>query len=93
MAGGDEAVRDHRTWWTGLVSSVAYAPRVAREADATLIDEAPIAGLVASIGPATSERARATLSGSQSDWIAWLFMLLALSLIGEIASRRLRGAS
>jgi hypothetical protein len=93
MGGGDGAVRDHRTWWTGLVSSVAYAPRVAREAVATPIDEAPMIALVASIGPATSGSAIANLSGSQSDWIAWLFVLLALGLMGEIASRRLRGAS
>jgi hypothetical protein len=93
MGGGDGAVRDHREWWTGLVSSIAYAPRVAREAAATPIDAAPMAGLVASIGPATSVSAIANLSGAQSDWTAWLFVLLALGLIGEIASRRLRGAS
>jgi hypothetical protein len=93
MGGADGAVRDHRTWWTALVSSVAYAPRVALEAAATPIDETPMAGLVASIGPATSGSAIANVSGAQSDWIAWLFVLLTLGLVGEIASRRLRGAS
>ena len=94
MAGGEAAVREHRDWWTGLVSSVAHAPRIPRGATAfTSTDEAPMAGLVASIGPATSASARADLSRSQSDWMAWLFVLLSLGLIGEIASRRLRGAS
>jgi hypothetical protein len=93
MGGGDGAVRDHRQWWTGLVSNVAYAPRVARASAAIPIDEAPMAGLVASIGPRASGSTIASLSASQSDWTAWLFVLLALGLIGEIASRRLRGAS
>jgi hypothetical protein len=93
MGGGDGAVRDHRTWWTALVSSVAHAPRVERAAAATSSDEAPMAGLLASIGPARSRSSIANMSGAQSDWIAWLFVLLTLGLIGEIASRRLRGAS
>jgi hypothetical protein len=92
MGGSDGVLRD-RIWWAGLVSSVAYAPRVARESAETAIDEAPMAGLVASGGPGTSGSVTANLSGSQSDWIAWLFVLLALGLMGEIASRRLRGAS
>jgi hypothetical protein len=93
MGGGDGAVRDHRIWWTGLVSSVAYAPRVPRAATSTPTDEAPMVGLVAAIGPATSMAAMSNLAGSPSDWAAWLFVLLTLALVGEVASRRLRGAS
>lgn len=93
MRGGEDAVRDHREWWTGLVSNVAYAPRVARESAATPIDEAPMAGLVASIGPRTSGSAFVNLSRSQSESTAWLFVFMTLGLIGEVASRRLRGAS
>jgi hypothetical protein len=37
--------------------------------------------------------ARSGLSGNPSDSMVWLFLLLTLGLIGEIASRRLRGAS
>jgi hypothetical protein len=93
MAGGEDAVRDHRVWWTALVSSVAHAPRVTREAATAPVDAAPMVGLVAAIGPRTSVDAIRNPSGAQSDWIAWLFVLLSLGLIGEVASRRLRGAS
>ena len=93
MAGGDGSIRDHRVWWTALVSSVAHAPRVISEPVTARVDGAPMAGLVASIGPATSGRAIENLSATPSDWIAWLFVLLSLALIGEIMLRRLRGAS
>jgi hypothetical protein len=93
MGGGDGAVRDHRLWWTGLVSSVAYAPRVLRAPATTPTDEAPRIGLVAAIGPGTPPSAISNRSGTQSDWMAGLFALLALGLVGEVASRRLRGAS
>jgi hypothetical protein len=94
MAGGDAGVRDHRVWWTRLVSNVAYAPRVPRAtAAAESTDEAPTIGLVAAIGPRASTGATANLSTNTSDLNAWLFVLLALALIGEVTSRRLRGAS
>jgi hypothetical protein len=93
MGGGDDAVRDHRVWWTGLVSSVAYAPRVPRATAATSTDEAPIIGLVAAIGSSAQRGSPSDLSGTPSDWMAWLFVLLALGLIGEVGSRRFRGAS
>lgn len=92
MGAGDGAVRAHRVWWTGLVSSVAYAPRVPGGAKITLADEAPMVGLVAAIGPRASTAAMSNLSGGQSDRPAWLFLLLVLALVGEVASRRLRGA-
>jgi hypothetical protein len=92
MGGGDGAIRDHRVWWTGLVSSVAYAPRVPRATVDTGGDEAPMIGLVAAIGPGAPTGVIANLSATTSDWIAWLFVLLALGLIGEVGSRRLRGA-
>jgi hypothetical protein len=93
MEGGEKSVRDHREWWTGLVSSVAYAPRVPRVTTTTSTDEAPLAGLVAAIGPATPAGGISNLTGRASEWIAWLFVLLALALVGELASRRLRGSS
>jgi len=93
MGGGDGAVRDHREWWTGLVSRVAHAPLVTRAADSTSADEAPMIGLVAAIGAATPVEAIAHASGMPSYWIAWLFLILALALTGEVASRRMRGAS
>lgn len=93
MSGGDGAVRDHREWWTRLVSSVASAPRIPRTTSTIATDEAPIIGLVAAIGSATRVDARSGLSGSQSVPMTWLFVVLTLAFIGEIASRRMRGAS
>jgi hypothetical protein len=92
MGGGDGAVPDHRRWWTGLVSSAAYASRIPRATTATAADEAPVVGLVAAIGSARTS-AVSSLSAQPLDWMIWLFALLALALIGEITSRRLRGAS
>jgi hypothetical protein len=92
MDGGDGAVRDHRAWWTGLVSSVAYAPRVQRVAATASTDEAPMIGLVAAIGPSKPVEVSANRSGTPSSRFALLFLLLALGLLGEITSRRVRGA-
>lgn len=91
MGGGDGAVRDHRLWWTELVSRVAYAPRIPRAPTTTATDEAPMIGLVAAIGPSTPVDAMSSLSGKQSVWMTLLFVLLALGLISEVTSRRLRG--
>jgi hypothetical protein len=93
MSGGDGAVRDHRLWWTRLVSSVAYAPRIPRITSTMSTDEAPVIGLVASIGPGTPAEGMARLSARPSDWMIWLFVFLALGLITEVASRRVRGTS
>jgi hypothetical protein len=56
-------------------------------------DETPMIGLVTAIGSATHVEAGSGLSGNQSDSMLWLFVLLTLGFIGEIASRRMRGAS
>jgi hypothetical protein len=92
MGGGEEAVRGHGAWWTGLVSSVASAPRNPRATGTISTDAAPMIGLVAAIGPGTSA-ALSNPSGRPADRMAWLFVLLALGLTGEVASRRLRGSS
>jgi hypothetical protein len=93
MSGGDGAVRDHRLWWTRLVSSVAHAPRIPRIGSTTSTDEAPLIGLVTNIGSVTHAEGRSGLPGNQPDPMGWLFVLLTLGFIGEIASRRMRGAS
>jgi len=92
MAGGEEAIRGHRAWWTGLVSSAASAPRIPRATGTISTDEAPMIGLVAAIGSGTSA-ALSNPAGKPADMRAWLFVLLALGLTGEVASRRLRGSS
>ena len=91
MDGGDGAVRDHRVWWTGLVSSVAYAPRVQPASPTASSDEAPMIALVAAIGPSKPVGVFSDRSGKPAFLLASLFLLLALGLVGEIASRRLRG--
>ena len=92
MAGAESSVRDHRGWWTELVSNVAYAPRVALANRALDTDAAPVADLVSALGP-SSDKADIARSGlNPSHWISWLFALLSLALIAEVASRRLRGA-
>lgn len=93
MSGGEQAVRDHRVWWTGLVSTVAYALRVQRATATPATDETPVIGLVAAIGPAVPAAVTSSPARLQSDWPTWLLALLGLGLIGEVASRRLRGAS
>jgi len=92
MDGGEGTARDHRMWWTEVVSSVANAPPVPREPRIHSSDEAPVIGLVDAIGSGTQAGSMARLSGDPSDWMAWLFVLLALGLIVEVASRRMRGA-
>jgi hypothetical protein len=92
MGGSEGAIRDHRLWWSGLVSSVAYAPRVLRAVAANAVDEAPTASLVAAIGPRVEASEGANLTKASQPWMVWLFILLSLALLAEVASRRLRGA-
>jgi len=90
MSGGDNAPADHREWWTRAVSRVAYAPSISRSP--VVADAAPIAALVAALGPPSPESSAtlASTAGSISLWL--LFAILSLSLLGEWASRRLRGS-
>jgi hypothetical protein len=103
MNGGDAGVADHRKWWTRLVSSVAFAPRVPRAsvrtsaaetkngaAAASAGDPAPYADMIATIGIGTS--IGLMLRGESSRSTVWLFVVFAAALVGEIASRRTRGA-
>ena len=100
MAGGDESVRDHRKWWSDLVSAVAYAPAFPRTSTSpaepdnsaqSIIDEAPVASLVAEIGPANPSTAVLTSVRSPANTRVWLFAILAFALLAEVASRRSRG--
>jgi hypothetical protein len=90
MTGGDEAVAAHRQWWSGLVASVAYAPRLPIPTTAT-IDPAPFASLVAALGAPSSAADGARLAPS-GWWTPALFGLLLFALLAEWSSRRTRGA-
>jgi hypothetical protein len=90
MTGGQQAVRDHRQWWTDQVASVAYAPSV--RTTTTPGDEAPLAAVVAAVGTNTLSPASTGFSETRHIWMALLFALLALGLVGGVASRRMRGA-
>ena len=92
MGGGENSLRDHRGWLTGLVSSVAYARRTPLVRPLLPADDAPVAQLVASIGPRSAGSGVARQTVNPTHWLAWLFTLLSLALIVEVASRRLRGA-
>jgi hypothetical protein len=92
MAGAETSVRDHREWWTELVSNVAYAQRVALPPLTDEADAAPVAELVSALGPPRAEGDVAGAGLSRSHWLAWMFALMAIALIAEVASRRLRGA-
>jgi hypothetical protein len=86
MQGAEGAPTAHRTWLSALVAGVAYAP--AGPLDAS--DEgAPLAQLVAAVGPPSAPPADAVADAALPQWL--LPLLLAI-LLGEWSSRRLRGA-
>jgi len=89
MSGGDNGPADHRNWWTKSISSVAYAP-VVKEA-AVGNDNAPVARLIEALGP-QSQTATSLASHARSISLWLLFAILSISLLGEWASRRLRGS-
>ncbi|MBK6489864.1 MAG: hypothetical protein IPF98_24085 [Gemmatimonadetes bacterium] len=98
MEGGEGAPAEHRSWWSAMVASVAYAPLAPlRPATAAqLVDEAPYAALVDALGEPLPDQPSA---GAPISAIAWqrlrfvlLFVLLIGGLLAEWTSRRLRGA-
>jgi hypothetical protein len=97
MSGVDGAPAAHRAWWSRVVAAVAYAPRVAAAiepdglAAGSTLDAAPVARLVATLGPSSPRPAEAR-PGRDTRLPHWLpFLLATLALLGEWASRRLRG--
>lgn len=101
MAGNDDGLAAHRAWWAAVVGSVARASEASalEKADPALGDAAPWADLVALAGPpmpraagiAPSAGVAADASRVWPDRRALLFVVAALSLVSEWASRRLRG--
>ena len=89
----EQALDDHRRWWSQLISLIAYAPRTPRVLgleERLALDPAPRAALQAELGkpervlPSWRERLR-TLKP-----LPLLFWLAGLCLLAEWASRRWR---
>ena len=105
MEGTDDGATEHRGWWGGVLALAAGVPAAADDsrADAYPGDAAPYADLVARAGtpvPADSITApTATRAQSAFNHLmdrlrgapGLLFMVIAMALLGEWASRRLRG--
>ena len=88
MSGTGDAVEDYRNWISSVVSSAAYGPRVARSHSENS-DAAPLAGLYSALGSPLPVQP-AGLPGSESLMLD-LFIVAVVSLVLEIASRRLDG--
>ena len=91
---GDDTVPDpvaaHRAWLARAVASVAYAPRLAVAVDSAS-DPAPLADMVDRLGPRSgSADAPSPMQSEVPSSV--LFGILLVSLLLELASRRLRGA-
>lgn len=92
LSGGDESLGDHREWWTKAVAGVAYAPRLpGTSAVAVDQDPAPVASLVGALGQPSEARGANLSSAAGTISLWWLAAALALCLLGEWTSRRLRG--
>lgn len=89
MEGGTDAVVAHRAWWSRMVGTVAATP-VPSTAESASAEAAPLARLVDALGPPASV---APAPSTARRLPAWLFPALLLSLLGEWASRRWRGAT
>jgi hypothetical protein len=90
MMAGDTGVAANRRWWAARVSDVAYAPAV-RTPQPLDADPAPLVAWIDRIGPPTSPAHQMTLPMLQPS-LTWLFGALAVVLLAEWWSRRLRGA-
>ena len=88
MTGPEGSVEAHREWWSRLVSAVAYLP-FENAGAGVAVDEAPLAHLTAALGPESPASVRPMQSSASN---AALLALSFILLLGEIASRRLRGA-
>jgi hypothetical protein len=89
MQGTQQSLIDHRDWWSGLVSKVAYAPRFSFTALAD--DGAPYADLVSIAGPPLTRYNESSRLDDSLSELFWILLLFSLLLV-EWTSRRLRGA-
>ena len=97
MTGPDGAREAHRRWWAALVASASPdpSPEATDSASVTVsASDAPLARMVAELGvpdPAIAEPTGSTEPAGPLGW--WWGVLALLALLGEWASRRLRGVA
>ena len=97
MTGPDGAREAHRRWWAALVASASPdpSPEATDSASVTVsASDAPLARMVAELGvpdPAIAELTGSTEPAGPLGW--WWGVLALLALLGEWASRRLRGVA
>jgi hypothetical protein len=105
MEGTDDGAAEHRAWWGGVLALAAGVPAAVADslADAYPGDAAPYADLVARSGRAVpvdragvpdavpARTAFDTVLDRLRSSSGLLFIVIALALLGEWASRRLRG--
>ena len=91
MAGDSAAPRLHRLWWSGLVSSAAYAPRVRTSNVAAVPDEAPLASLVHALGQRSLPPELSSANTRAAPDFRWVFLIVTAAFLLEWVSRRLRG--
>jgi hypothetical protein len=89
LAGSGDAPGAHREYWSSVIAAAAYRATVPR-ASVHNDDAAPLASLYASLGAPSTPSAAALSVTAGLRW--WMFVALALLLLAEWASRRLRGA-
>jgi hypothetical protein len=90
LAGAGDAPAAHRGYWATVVSAAAYRATKAASSAEPVGDAAPLASLYADLGAPSTPRAAALSITPGLRW--WMFALLALLLLAEWTSRRLRGA-
>ena len=90
LAGTGDAPAAHRDYWSGVISAAAYRATAPIAAAAGNADAAPLASLYADLGAPSPPAAPAVHVSPGLRW--WMFALLALLLLAEWSSRRLRGA-
>jgi len=92
MLGGDDAPAAHRAWWSRVASSVAFAPLAAPRLISE-VDEAPYPSLVSTVGGPSPVPSKPGGAPAVAHWWWLLYALIAVALLAEWASRRLRGAA
>lgn len=90
LAGTGDAPAAHRDYWSAVVSAAAYRATKPASNAGPAGDAAPLASLYADLGAPGTPPAAALSITPGLRW--WMFALLALLLLAEWGSRRLRGA-